>query len=264
VALNVAARDPAEAERLSVRMTWHYDRTQVVLACRRMATVDLPRARRLAATVDNGLHGLALGLMADALPERDRAQAQALLAQAFARFADRDAGRRRGVWSLPGEPVLAASLLPIVERVDPDHLEEYVWRAAALRWFLRTVEEADAERDESWRELRRLEASAALAFYLVRYDRALARAILRPLAVPSVFTLGTTGPVSTRRGLRALVLRTAARLDPAWAVELLGAVDDADSARIALAEALVLSEAELLSKARKDLFSLENVFSDDE
>jgi len=39
--------------------------------------------------------------------------------------------------------MVAAWLLPVAERVDPDRCREYFWRALALRWDRPTVERLD-------------------------------------------------------------------------------------------------------------------------
>ena len=136
IAQEVADTDPAEAERLIGQMTWDSSETYVVKACRRMAPVDLGRARRIAAAIKSDvLRGYALGTMAGALGSVDRAAAKQLLADSFIPFKHAVERGRRGIWGGESAATMAAVVLPIVERVDPDHLAEAIQRVLALRWF---------------------------------------------------------------------------------------------------------------------------------
>jgi hypothetical protein len=168
IAYRLAARDPSGAERVLGLIVDPYRRGgYVIAACSRMASVDLPRARRLAATIDDPLNrAYALGLMARSQAPIDRAVAGRLLDDAFAMI-DENRDLREG----HSDPAcVAAVLLPVVERVDPARLEESIWRAISLR----------APRPDERREdiVRRLDAG--IAMNLARYDRAAASAVLAP------------------------------------------------------------------------------------
>ena len=108
--------------------------TYVLAVCSRMATKDLPRARRLADLITPGeieKKPFALGLMAQALAATDKTAALGLLDEAFSQLEGlRARGRVSQFASISGA---AAGLLPIVEHVDPDRLPEYLARAVALR-----------------------------------------------------------------------------------------------------------------------------------
>ena len=108
-----------------------------------MARADLPRARKILDTIDDptgpasfprpALVPYGLGLMASELAATDPAQARGLLDEAFAglrKVADR-AGRQGH--SIPPVSCVMAELLPMVERLEPDRLEERLWLAAACR-----------------------------------------------------------------------------------------------------------------------------------
>ena len=113
----------------------------------------------------------ALGAMALALAttKKDRAGATALLAEAF-ELLERTAGGKDDMWDgLAMACTVAASLLPIVEQVDPTLVREYLWRTLALRPAWRS---GDA-RDEI-----PLIAGTRVAAMVARYDREAARQIL--------------------------------------------------------------------------------------
>ncbi|MEJ7637724.1 MAG: hypothetical protein WKF75_06970 [Singulisphaera sp.] len=98
IAYRLAIPDPVGAERVLGLIVDPYRRGGYVAAtCSRMAPGDLPRARRLAETIDDPLHqAYALGLMARALVAADQASAARLLDDAFARIEEhRDDGRAR-------------------------------------------------------------------------------------------------------------------------------------------------------------------------
>ncbi len=207
IAYRLAIPDPAGAERvLGLIVDPHRRGGYVAATCSRMAPGDLPRARRLAATIDEPLHqAYALGLMARALVAADQATAARLLDEAFARIEEhRDDGQRSSV-----PACVAAVLLPAVERVEPDRLRETVWRAAALR----------APRPDEHGEGTIGRADAELAMNLARYDRAAASAVL----APAVAAYGTTDGDTYRQGFVAMA---EVLIDPRRAVAMVEALPD--------------------------------------
>jgi hypothetical protein len=84
VALGVAERDPAEAERIAGRL--HYGTRRVARLCGRMAPADLPRARALAGRLDPADRAEALGFMTRALARSDPASAAAMLDETLAAY----------------------------------------------------------------------------------------------------------------------------------------------------------------------------------
>lgn len=101
-----------------------------VRVCYRMAPVDLPRARDIAANLEQPHHRAhALGVMALAIADKDPDTARELLSEAFDQFTGREAADmfyRRNLF-----PV-AVSLVRISERVDPAATNDYLARAVAL------------------------------------------------------------------------------------------------------------------------------------
>jgi RNA polymerase sigma factor (sigma-70 family) len=180
-AQGIAAQHPDEAERLIGQMTWDKSETYMVKACRRMARVDVARGRRIAGRISNNvLRGFALGRMAEEIGASDRAAARELRLDSYRAFQQALERDLNGVWGPPTAAIMAAALLPGVERTDPDRLAEAVDRVISLRWYPRSVYDVttvipDMNRVEAMR------LSATLAAVLARYDHELARSIARPV-----------------------------------------------------------------------------------
>jgi hypothetical protein len=176
-AIRLAGIDPATAEGLIAPPSVNFhERPRVVLTvARKMANVDLTRARRLLETLDDGsspglkaspaLVPFGLGAIAGELARTDPDQARALLDEAFAglRNITLDGGPRPGQDSAAN---LMAELLPIVERLDPQRLAERTWLVAASR--------APSVLEPRPQEL---EGTFALAMLVARYDREIADVI---------------------------------------------------------------------------------------
>jgi RNA polymerase sigma factor (sigma-70 family) len=181
VAQSIAAQHPDEAERLIGQMTWDNSETYAVKACHRMATVDLPRARRIAARIKiDVLRGFALGRMAEAVGERDQATARQLQAESFRAFEAAMGKGPGGVWGARAAAIMAAALLSDVERTDPDRLAEVVDRVLSLRWYPRSILDVTSTRPDT-SGIDAMRSDAALAAILARYDHELARSIARPI-----------------------------------------------------------------------------------
>ena len=126
---------------------------------------------------------------------------------------------------------IAGVLLPVAERIDPGLVNEYLWRSLAMR------------QPNPWETIprgRHAEADVQLAMMLARYDRAIARTLVEPLAQG-------TGPAPVYFSSRGELYVAAAAIDPKWAVALVEALpDDPDlkmqspknSARLAVATVL--------------------------
>ena len=209
IAHELAALDPEAAEELLGRLTSAGGGNRSTYAprvCYRMATRDLERAQRIADRC--GAAGQCYGMLALALAATEPATAKELLATAYHRLeaVARSENQPRG--GLGDDVVVAASLLPVVERVDPARLREYVWRTLSLR-------DPRTPSGQPGREPAFLFSDAALAFYLARYDRELARSLLEPIVV-HFRQQGEGGYRSQWRGFYAAL----AAVDPAWAEEL--------------------------------------------
>ena len=269
VAEGVAAIDPARAQRLIGRFTHDSSEAFAVHACRRMAAVDLARARRMAASIkSDALRAYAFGLMADTLAKADPVAATGLLDDASRAFADAVERGLGGVWSGQGAAVMAASLLPTVARACPDRLDEFLWRAVALRWQPRTVSDLtgtipDSSRAEAMRQ------AAALAIHLARHDRDLARVIL----APAVADFQATPAGSDVSGIEwRLILMALAQVEPGRAAGIVGTfpdlresdgVDVRQSARLVVAKALVQGLDEVIADARRRIIDLEILLRED-
>jgi hypothetical protein len=109
----------------------------------------------------------------------------------------------------------AAGLLMIAEQISPDCLERRFWQTLAMR-------PNRPSRGDPGDPRRSYEpAIGQLAIMLARYDRAVARTILEPVALRARALLDgdeawAAGPLFT----------AAALIDPSWAVELVNALPD--------------------------------------
>lgn len=139
----------------------------------RMAPADLDRARRLADRVaDPGLRAQSLGVMALAVAKTRPDAAAELLRRAFGVLAAHVAAGKDEYNGMSSAAVVALSLVPIAEAIDPGLAPEFFWRALALRpqrpvnLMHPTIHDSEV---------------AAVALFAARYDRALARSLLEPL-----------------------------------------------------------------------------------
>lgn len=143
IAEALAGEHPAEAERVlrliddSSDAPFGERRNEVILRlCRPMAQADPDRARRLIAGLKQPREqACAWALVALGLVERDKPAARSALDESI-RLIDRLGGppdaseRGNGMVNVAGNP--AAAILPIVETVAPERLEEVFWKAVAL------------------------------------------------------------------------------------------------------------------------------------
>ncbi len=183
-AVRLAAIDPAEAERFVPRVApkrWDFTHDELILRiCQRMAPVDLPRARRILDRLNQpagpGVRPrpevVAEGLarMAAARAETDPAGARALLGEAFDRLRQLANERPHGAFLRIAKCM--AVLLPLVERIDSDRLEERLWLAAAHR-----EPPYPSSQSSLFSEV---QEPVVLAALVARYDRELAAAIIAP------------------------------------------------------------------------------------
>ncbi|WP_165226505.1 carboxypeptidase regulatory-like domain-containing protein [Aquisphaera insulae] len=217
LAHKLAADSPADAERvlgLACRYKPDESTRYIVATCARMAAKDPARARRIAETmiIPDAFDQVpwAFGLIADGLAATDTPAASRLLDDSFSRL---EALAASG-WSprSAGMGQVAVALLPIVERVAPDRVGEFLARALALR---------DCQRADKW--LAGEEGSTAqLAMIISAYDRELAARILRPALdrLPRLRSLGQQDYGSWR------VLAALATIDPKDAAARIMALPD--------------------------------------
>ncbi|HEV3022418.1 MAG TPA: hypothetical protein VGX76_08120, partial [Pirellulales bacterium] len=171
IARLIAAARPADALRVLRLARDDFQRDQhAVYVAYLAAPVDPGRAREAVELIANpGLKALAEGWMAEGLGKSDAKAAAGQLDRAYDALAKLAEGESQPMFGYHSAPVLAARFLPIVETIQPDRLEEYLWRSLALRLPL-------AKQGE------RVEPTIAtrvyVAMFLARYDRDLARELL--------------------------------------------------------------------------------------
>jgi hypothetical protein len=211
----LAGRDPARAEALLATL-----KEPDILArnlpglCYAMARKDPDRARRLAdrdlgkgndAQAQPFARPYALGMIALALAESDRARAARVLDEAFRALKPLAAEGRRGFQDMQDAATVAAALVPVAERIGPALVPEFFWRAAALR-----APSKPQMRDATLPD-------TLLALLLARYDREAAMVLLAPLL--------DRRPIPKDNGVSGLALALAAA-DPERAVALVEALPD--------------------------------------
>ncbi len=181
-----------------------------------MALKDPARARRLA---DRDLgkgpnaralpfaRAHALGMIALATADADKAKAARFLKEASAALTILAAEGRRGSAGVEVQDAatVAAALLPVAERIDPSLVPEHFWRTVSFR-PLSTPGAVTAAMSDSM-----------LALLLARYDRDLAMLVLQPILDrgPTAEDVGTTHTVEAM-----------AAIDPARAVAIVESLPD--------------------------------------
>lgn len=179
--------------------------------CYRLALVDRALSEQVAADADEAvLRFREKGGILLALAETQPAQARRLLATLVrAELAELPTDAFR-ILPLQSAPAIAAWILPVAERVDPDLCGELFWRSLALRSPRPRRNELNNQVE--WTD-------AELAKLLARYDRDVARALLEPLA-SNAFAPGAGA---------SLIFSAAVHVDPRWAKSLLDTIADSPS-----------------------------------
>ncbi len=222
VALGLAARDPAGAERALGLMPDKAQRDlRVIRVVGRMAAADPARARRLADGLANpGQKLSALTAMARGLVATDPAAASKLVDEALDGYLAQGREGRALYNEQGGSALSAAQVLPVAASLDPGRMERAFWTVVALR------PPRPGGADPA--SMAASGADARLALYLARYDRAVARQVLEPVA-RRVRSLDVGGRGRTPHPAFA----AAAAVDPAWALALIDALpDDAPAATV--------------------------------
>ena len=170
IAHELANRDPARAESVLAMVR---DRLQrelyTVRVVHRMAAVDLDRARRLAQSIsDESIKGFALGMMALGLSLSGKPAAQEVLENAYESLERSSRASPAESTALYQLTSIAGVLLPVVERINSELVDEYFWRTLAMRQP-KTWEAESSGRSHA-------AADVPLAMMLARYDRAIALA----------------------------------------------------------------------------------------
>jgi hypothetical protein len=216
VAESLADEHPAEAERVfqliddSIETRGELRAEIALRLCWRLAKTEPERARRIIAGLKMpGEQACGWALLALGLLERDQPAARSAWAESIQEI-DRlldSAGTLKSEGSrIPVAKNPAASILPIVEKVAPELLDEVFWRAVAL---MPTDDTARQRGVTSW-------CLAEAAIFLARYDRQVAEVFVKQ-AMASV-------PASRRVVYAPQVIRAKAAVDPQGAVALMQAI----------------------------------------
>ena len=217
IAESLAIEHPAEAERV-FQLTDDSPRTPMQVRsrialqlrlCRRLAKSDPPRARRIIAGIQKPRdQALGWALLALGLADRDKQAANAALAesiQVIDRMPDSATDVKPAATGALADHNPAALILPIVEKVAPERLEEVFWRAVAL------MPNDDLAQKRGTVDYRLAEAAVVLA----RYDR----------QVTDVFvTQAMSALPASRTVYNPMIIRAKAGVDPQGAVTLMQAL----------------------------------------
>ncbi|MGP0066548.1 MAG: carboxypeptidase-like regulatory domain-containing protein [Isosphaeraceae bacterium] len=219
IAASLANEHPDDAERVFQLLDDRLaapplgQKTNVALRlCQRMAKTETERVRRIIAGLKApGEQACAWALRALALADRDKPASRSALnesIQAIDLMLDQlgASGRQTSRILVAINP--AASILPIVEKVAPERVEEVFWRAVAL------MPKSDPARDR-FLDVRQVALSA---IFLARYDRQVAAALTtqtdQALQSPP---RGSIGPV-------LFAIRAKVEIDPRGAVTIIEAL----------------------------------------
>jgi Carboxypeptidase regulatory-like domain len=174
LAQRLALSQPAEAERVWKMIKKPIMRDgHAVRVCFAMAPSDLPRARRIAGKIsDPYTQAYTLGQMALAASQRDKAAANQLVAEALGSLAAIASQKKESYVNTVCAASTAATLLEVVERVNPQRVREVLWRSLALRG-----PRIETEREE----IGRLGTDAVIAMLVLPYDRSIAQALVEPI-----------------------------------------------------------------------------------
>ena len=231
IAIRLAFEHPAEAEAVLNQIeepTFRIESAPRI--CRRLVRNDLPRARRIAASLPNpSERAYAWTFLADGLSSSDRTAGSAALDQALRELDSTDHQD-----ASPYDANAAGSILPLVERIAPDRVAEVFWRAVALH----------APLDDPRTDFGRDDPLPAEALLLSRYDRDVAATLFEPVAA-----FVRSRSLRDGNDLISVVLLSLTCLDPRTAVEVveglppartLGVNEPANWARITVAETLAM------------------------
>ncbi|HVX64592.1 MAG TPA: hypothetical protein VHC19_28480 [Pirellulales bacterium] len=206
---------------------------QLADVCYRLASIDRPRAERIARNTDEWpLRVRALGAIAFRLAESDAAGARKLLEsivrEALPHPVVDNEFEPFGYAGLAA-PLTAAWLLPIAERIDPQLGRECFWRSLALRPARPRHDQLDDQDAQ---------IDIELTMMLSRYDRRVARSLLDPLIarLPELARCGSANVderhargVCTHAGSEAgTIIAAAIHVDPRWAAEVFESTSKGD------------------------------------
>lgn len=228
IAIRLARTNPEEAERIfeqagaSLTGDSGYMKSNL---CQRMAAADLPRARRLAASIDEPIwRTRAMFRVAHAVAESNPAAARDLIGECNAELF------RMAELYPQQASYLAAGAIPLVEGLDPSLVQECIWRAIALRAPMCDVRESDrASLDD-----------VGVAQAVALYDREVASHLFK--SFENLLAAKDVKHMSLQ--LEALVL-----VDPRRALELAtGLPDTAENPRLDFRKFTIVRVARMLAR----------------
>ena len=218
IAIRLAHEHPAEAERLLGEIReplWR--EMSAPRICRRMARIDADRARRIAAGLPGASErAYAWTFLALGLRSTDPAAAGAALDEAVKEIDGHSSTDPQEHWAANA----AASILPLVEQIEPDRVEEVFWRAVAQQ-----------PTDVDPRDDLGSDASSYLVdlpMLLSRYDRDVAATLLEPVDA-YIQSLSQRGEGND---LTPSIILALGSIDPRRAVEVVEALPKARSLSI--------------------------------
>lgn len=180
LACKLATSSPADAERVFDLMQAFNERNQVlnrehyaVRLCWRLAPKDLPRARRIAESIQTWAISKARAhvVMAQALAKSDPAAAKAMIDETLALLNRQAAAGEPNYNGQYMGAVCAAVLLEVAEAIDPDLVLEVFWQALALGVAPPAGKAPPYPGTRS-------SALGTLALLVARYDHAIARHLI--------------------------------------------------------------------------------------
>ncbi len=208
IARKLAGVDPESAEAVYEKIERRSRGRAAPGICYGLARSDLERARRIAAAVP--LAPEAYALMARALSEEEPEVARELLESASRELAER-VGRSPYLYLSGCDAALAGSLLPLAEQLAPERVREYLCRAIALRW--RSPEPDPRPVSHQPAQVK----DCALAFFVARYDRELARALVAPALE---LVRDRAEQLQLRSGGWKPLFAALVEIDPEWGAQL--------------------------------------------
>jgi hypothetical protein len=216
--------------------------SEAMRLCHRLAQVDPTRASRVAASLGGpspGPRGCAWAFVALGLAKNDRAGASEAIDRAIQEIDRlRESGPNPEPIGLSSSHLFrtnpAVLVLPIIERVAPERLTEFFWRAVALCTRSKTDRDYQLGRSNIGIECE----------LLARYDRQVAAALLEPINASLLALAARSVPPDE---IDPSIVTALGYIDPQSAVALLQALaphresrrlDPVNRARIKLAEVL--------------------------
>jgi hypothetical protein len=132
IAHKLAEKDPVSAQRVLDMMRTEYNRGQwSSRVCYHMTPIDADRAREIANAIDAPcIRAHALGMMAQSLSDSDKPLASKLVQEAFVVLDGLVSNRPDG--RMPKPQDVALSLLPVVESINVELVNEYLWHTLSL------------------------------------------------------------------------------------------------------------------------------------